>query len=420
MKCPNCGADIGNEKKCQYCGSTIARPKCPECGSPNVSFKRENQKEIHKRKTKEVIRKTIGICGDCGYTWEPNDGQKKSNKWMIVLWILGWIYIFPIPLTIIMVRKKDMKAVLRYGIAFVGWVVYFLLIVFAGNKDVASVTIAVPGNPSEFKGKDFEVVVERFKDAGFENVEVKPVEDLVFGFLAKENTVESIYVNGSDSFYERDRVSKDSKVLILYHSFPEKTEQKVEEKEADEEKMTVDSKTNEETTEKDEESSIEKEITTEEEIGSFVDDDTEEDFDKMHEDEQTIKLDEDGLNKLQQFYVRICEQELGEKACIDAAKHFHVSCVMDEYGSNESNKYVITSGFLNDPFKQDYIYAYFDTSYDRLHFEYHYNTEKRFCFSYSKGGSIGFQDFYNLLNKKDFDSIRDAMIGFVKAVQAEK
>ena len=55
---------------------------------------------------------------------------KKRRTW---LWVLGWIFIFPVPLTILMLRKKDMKPVLKYGIIAAAWIVY-LLIAFSGKR----------------------------------------------------------------------------------------------------------------------------------------------------------------------------------------------------------------------------------------------------------------------------------------------
>ena len=48
MRCPNCGAEIGNSEKCEYCGSAISvdmkkeqeilnKKGCPKCGSTNIA-----------------------------------------------------------------------------------------------------------------------------------------------------------------------------------------------------------------------------------------------------------------------------------------------------------------------------------------------------------------------------------------------
>ena len=55
----------------------------------------------------------------------------KRKTW---LWVLGWIFVFPLPLTILLLRKKDMKPVLKYGAIAAAWVV-FLVIGVAGMNN---------------------------------------------------------------------------------------------------------------------------------------------------------------------------------------------------------------------------------------------------------------------------------------------
>lgn len=54
----------------------------------------------------------------------PQEPPKKRKTW---LWVLGWICIFPVPLTIIMLNKKDMNKKARYGIIAAGWILYLLI-----------------------------------------------------------------------------------------------------------------------------------------------------------------------------------------------------------------------------------------------------------------------------------------------------
>ena len=142
MKCPRCGAEIPNTVKfCEYCGTQITvemlkeqellnKNGCPRCGSTNITFSREKQGEIKGKNDTKVIRSTVGLCKDCGYTWHVDDGQQeKSSKW---LWVLGWICCFPIPLTILILRKKDMEPKLKYGLIAALWIL-FVFIGLAGE-----------------------------------------------------------------------------------------------------------------------------------------------------------------------------------------------------------------------------------------------------------------------------------------------
>lgn len=154
MKCPYCGAEIKNNSKvCEYCDSQISvtmqkeqeqlnKATCPKCGSTNIQFTRENAGEVRGKSHKQIVHHTVGYCKNCGYTWYPKSETtpvpKKRKTW---LWVLGWLFIFPVPLTILMLRKKDMKPVLKYGIIAVAWIIY-LIIGMGGNKSDVDTTTA--------------------------------------------------------------------------------------------------------------------------------------------------------------------------------------------------------------------------------------------------------------------------------------
>ena len=65
------------------------------------------------------------------YTYQP--APKKKSK--IVWWVLGWIFIFPIPLTIIMARNKKLKTGVKVAIIIAAWGVYLLIGVVGGAVD---------------------------------------------------------------------------------------------------------------------------------------------------------------------------------------------------------------------------------------------------------------------------------------------
>ena len=167
MKCQNCGAEIDSRATtCSYCGSSISyemrreqeqvnKQGCPKCGSSNISFSREKQGDYIGKKGTTVVRSTVGVCKDCGHTWyvAGSSTPKKAPLW---LWILGWIFIFPIPLTIIMLRKKDMNPKLKYGIIAAAWIIY-LLIAFGARSS----------KDNESKTKNSQSVVESQTESAF-------------------------------------------------------------------------------------------------------------------------------------------------------------------------------------------------------------------------------------------------------------
>ena len=163
MKCPNCGAEIANgSKTCEFCGTQItydmlreqeqlSKKGCPKCGSSNITFTRENQGEIRGRKAKKVVHTTVGYCKDCGYTWTPE--MEKPKKRRTFLWILGWIFIFPVPLTILMLRKKNLKPAIKYGVIAAAWIIYLILVLVSrgNNKKQTNTESIRPSVQSEIQ-----------------------------------------------------------------------------------------------------------------------------------------------------------------------------------------------------------------------------------------------------------------------------
>lgn len=183
MKCPKCGAETQLDF-CEYCGNEMAKEKstkdvandchddvveqeqtdvqnnigkCPKCGNSQITFKRERVRTAtHSRSRKNYIGtgrqgqsvsqseyRTVGVCQNCGYTWDPNISNKGSSKktW---LWVLGWICIFPLPLTILLVKKKNIKPMVKYGIIAIAWLLFLVIGISVNNENNAPLTDTPP------------------------------------------------------------------------------------------------------------------------------------------------------------------------------------------------------------------------------------------------------------------------------------
>ena len=171
MKCPRCGAEINpNSKFCESCGSQISYQMqreqemlnikgCPRCNSSNVQFRRENQGELRGKKSKQVIHRTVGICRDCGYTWyadSDSETRKTSNK---TWWILGWIFCFPIPLTILIWSKKNTwSKPVKIVVTAVLWLV-ILIIGFSNNKTSSKAGYSTSSKPATIENNINDILV---------------------------------------------------------------------------------------------------------------------------------------------------------------------------------------------------------------------------------------------------------------------
>ncbi len=122
-KCNNCGTVFDEGNFCPKCGVKAgAKAKtCPRCGTRYYS----------------------AACPDCGYTYSRGSAQTvyvsepakpAPRRRKTFFWVLGWIFIFPIPLTILMVRNQKLNKWVKIGIIAAAWIVYFL-IAFAGGSN---------------------------------------------------------------------------------------------------------------------------------------------------------------------------------------------------------------------------------------------------------------------------------------------
>ena len=101
--CPKCGVKTGQKmKECPVCGTEYYSNACPNCG--------------YKDGDKSTTISDVYVT-----TVEP---KKKRKTW---LWVLGWIYIFPIPLTVLMVRSQKFKKGVKTGIIAAAWIVYLII-----------------------------------------------------------------------------------------------------------------------------------------------------------------------------------------------------------------------------------------------------------------------------------------------------
>ena len=119
-----------------------------------------------------VLRSTVGVCKDCGYTWQADSEIETPKKRKTWLWVLGWICIFPVPLTILMLRKKGMKSAVKYGIIAAAWLIY-IMIALSGNSE-SSTTSTSDKQPVE--NTFAQVIAEGQKEAHiYDDVEIKDI-----------------------------------------------------------------------------------------------------------------------------------------------------------------------------------------------------------------------------------------------------
>ena len=195
MVCPNCGAEIGNNTSCEFCGTQITldmqrtqeqlnKSGCPKCHSTNIQFKRENQGEVRGKNSKHIIHKTVGFCKDCGHTWFPTDVNQENNSVDTDIHKTeSWIFIFPVPLTILMLRKKEMKPTIKYSIIAIAWIVY-LIIGLTGDStnENSNITTDTESTPITSVSSETTIVTESSSDNLLSSFTITPETKGEYGF----------------------------------------------------------------------------------------------------------------------------------------------------------------------------------------------------------------------------------------------
>ena len=102
-------------KICRNCNTKVADDAlvCPSCGC--VMKKGSNAKSSN-----SATSSTRTVA----------NGTKKKNTW---LWVLGWLCIFPLPLTILMLRNQKLDKKIRIGVIAIAWIFYLIIVFVSGS-----------------------------------------------------------------------------------------------------------------------------------------------------------------------------------------------------------------------------------------------------------------------------------------------
>ena len=145
LTCPGCGArlEVDMDRKmafCSYCGAAL--PVDDEIQKVQLDGAEKAGYEFEKgRQRAQAEAAQASFPPQQAYyqpasqpTFQPQvppqpqqaprEPSKRRKTW---LWVLGWICIFPVPLTIIILNKEDMSKKARYGIIAAGWILYLLI-----------------------------------------------------------------------------------------------------------------------------------------------------------------------------------------------------------------------------------------------------------------------------------------------------
>ena len=116
--------------KCTFCGTEQAVDPgqqctvCHNCGKPFITANAiQNYNSPYQN---GAFGQHVSSGVQRGYSPPPQNYQQPKKKHTL-LWILGWIFMFPIPLTILISRNQTMGKKLKIGLIAASWIVYLII-----------------------------------------------------------------------------------------------------------------------------------------------------------------------------------------------------------------------------------------------------------------------------------------------------
>ncbi len=144
--CPNCGVKAGTKPKvCPRCGKEYFSHACPDCGY--TAGKAEETYVFIPAQAEPVSQKTAPQP-----VVVPYEKPKSNKTW---LWVLGWIFVFPVPLTILMLKNKKLPKALRIAIIALGWIVYLLFALLGALTDDTTTNHSAASPPAAISCSEF-------------------------------------------------------------------------------------------------------------------------------------------------------------------------------------------------------------------------------------------------------------------------
>ncbi|MBQ7688687.1 MAG: TFIIB-type zinc ribbon-containing protein [Clostridia bacterium] len=123
LTCPACGATLQTDDEhktltCEYCGNVLLVDK--EIEQPSYDASEEAGYAFEKGRLRARAEQTD--------VYTP---PRTRRTW---LWVLGWIFIFPVPLTILMIRNKKLNLAVRIIVVVAAWLLYAFMYAL-GSED---------------------------------------------------------------------------------------------------------------------------------------------------------------------------------------------------------------------------------------------------------------------------------------------
>ena len=160
--------------------------------------------------------------------------------------ILGWIFIFPVPLTILMLRKKELKPAIKYGVIAAAWIIYLILVLVSrgNNKKQTNTETTRPSVQSEIQ-QESSITKQEISSAPAKQESSKPEESKAEDGKSEDGRKEESSMPAESSAIEEtseESKEESSEEIVEEESSEEEasSEEESPEEESSEEAETID------------------------------------------------------------------------------------------------------------------------------------------------------------------------------------
>ena len=163
-RCTNCGAELTVDPSqeaavCKYCDTPFIISKAIQNYNFETNYNTTNNTTNNITNVYNERKSAVESYMDYAIEKEKTKQQsieserqlkqeklrikaaEKEKRKKLIWWVLGWIFIFPVPLTILLLRNKELDQKIRYGLIAVAWIGYVLFVFIGGrNKSTTDLT----------------------------------------------------------------------------------------------------------------------------------------------------------------------------------------------------------------------------------------------------------------------------------------
>lgn len=168
--------------------ATVGIPGTGISYSTQIGGKSQKRKKSrHSRQSAKSIGKKpdktgVGIGGtSMEKQWNAHKSEKQPEKkrktW---LWVLGWILIFPLPLTILLLRNEKMDKRAKIAVLAVAWIGYFVVVLSGGSDRAQNADVDTATQANEVVTNDNSATAQ--EDIAEASASEKPEAVLIEGF----------------------------------------------------------------------------------------------------------------------------------------------------------------------------------------------------------------------------------------------